>query len=284
VAVRARKGYWALSADDVRLMTRPAPVVPPGFETALATAATPARARIIRTWIGTSRGANGRTKVTFLWEPAPKVPGERRGPDDEPVRVAVTAAGEDATVYFRGRVPEAVPAPAGASPAAASSERVASRVTFDAPPGHVQLRLSVEGRGSQVLDTDTRDLSVPDLTSPDVALGTPVVLRARTVRELQQLRSDPDASPLAGREFVRTDRLLIRVPAYGPGGTTPTLIARLLNRADQPMADLAVVVPSPGDPEIEVPLASLVPGEYVVGIGVKERSDVKQFVGFRITG
>ena len=52
-------------------------------------------------------------------------------------------------------------------------------------------------------------------------LGTPAVLRARTAREFQQLRTDADAVPIAAREFSRIEHLLIRVPAYGPGGTTP---------------------------------------------------------------
>ena len=36
------------------------------------------RARFIRSWIGTSRGENGKTRVTFVWEPLPPVPGQDR--------------------------------------------------------------------------------------------------------------------------------------------------------------------------------------------------------------
>ena len=38
-------------------------------------------------------------------------------------------------------------------------------------------------------------------------------------REFQQLRTDPDAVPSAGREFNRIEHLLVRVPTYGPGGS-----------------------------------------------------------------
>jgi hypothetical protein len=52
-------------------------------------------------------------------------------------------------------------------------------VTFEAKPGKIQLRLSVEGAASEVLDAETREFAVPDLTSPQTALGTPEVFRAR---------------------------------------------------------------------------------------------------------
>ena len=38
----------------------------------------PSRAERGADWIGTSRGDNGKTRVTFVWEPLPKPPGDRR--------------------------------------------------------------------------------------------------------------------------------------------------------------------------------------------------------------
>ena len=161
-----------------------------------------------------------------------------------------------------------------------------SRVTFDAAPGKMQLRVSVEGTGSQVLDTEVRDITVPDLTSAQTVLGTPAVFRARTVRELQQLKADPDAVPVPGREFSRSDRMLIRVPAYGPGGTSPKLTVHLLNRAGSAMIELTAG-PAPAQTEqmIDVPLTGLAPGEYVVEIKADgDGADAQQLVGFRVTG
>jgi hypothetical protein len=205
------------------------------------------------------------------------------------------ALGDNGAAYFRGRVPDvalAGTAPSvGASAAAsgttgANTPRGPSRVTFDAQPGKVQLRLSVEGAGSQVLDSETREISVPDLTTPQTALGTPEVFRARTVREQQQLKADADAVPVAGREFSRTDRLFVRVPAYGPGNTTPAVKAKLLNRDGQTMSELAVSpAASQSTRQIEVPLAGLAPGDYVLEItATGEGGDAKQLVGFRVTG
>jgi VWFA-related protein len=293
VQVRARKGYWALTQSDAaRALAPPKPGPPKPVEAALAAAvARPSRASVVRTWIGTSRGENGKTRVTFIWEPLPKAPGDR--PREEPARVALTAVSPDGSPYFRGRVPAL--APTGASAAAGNGSAAASgavppklpqRVTFDVNPGKVQLRLSVEGADSQVLDTETREIVVPDLTAAQPLMGTPALLRARTARDFQQLRTATDVVPLAGREFSRIEHLLIRVPVYGPGGTTPPLRARLLNRAGSPMNDLQVEpAPTPGEQQIDLPLAALPPGEYVVEIRTGDQDgDAKELLAFRVTG
>ena len=112
------------------------------------------------------------------------------------------------------------------------------------------------------------------------------MFRARTAREFQQLRTATDVVPVAGREFSRIEHLLIRVPTYGPGGTTPTLRRASLNRAGQPMNDLQVEPsPAPGEQQIDLPLAALPPGEYVVEIRTGEQDgDAKELVAFRVTG
>src|SRR5439155_233825 len=123
---------------------------------------------------------------------------------DEPSRVAITAVGSDGAPYFRGRVPDvalasaALPTPApatGMAGGASAAPRPPSRVTFDAPPGKMQLRLSVEGAGAQVIDSEVREITVPDLTAPQATLGTPGLYRARTAREFLQLKTDADAVP-----------------------------------------------------------------------------------------
>jgi hypothetical protein len=206
------------------------------------------------------------------------------------------AVGPDGSPYFRGRVPDvalAAAAPAsgsGASSAtqgaAATAARGPSRVTFDVTPGKVQLRLSVEGTASQVLDTEMREINVPDLTAPQTTLGTAELFRGRTVREYQQLKADLDAVPLAAREFSRTDRVFVRVAAYGPGGTTPAIGAHILNRAGQAMSELPVAPSAKaGVQQIELPLAGLAPGEYVLEIkATGEGGEAKELVGFRVTG
>src|SRR4051812_377223 len=294
VQVRARKGYWALNAEQTaRATAPPKPAVPKPVEAAINTAiARPSRASVVRTWIGTSRGENGKTRVTFVWEPLPKAPGERSDGREEPSRVSLMALGTDGSLVFRGRVPDV--AVASTSPAASvaaanasgSAARGPQRVVFDAVPGKVQLRVSVEGSSSQILDTETRELTVPDMTAPQPTLGTPLILRARTLPELNKLKADPDAIPTASREFTRTDRLVVRVPVYGPPGATPPLKVHILNRAGNAMSELPVAPSAkPGEQQVELGVAALPPGEYVLEIKIGDQdSDAKELVGFRITG
>ncbi len=137
-----------------------------------------------------------------------------------------------------------------------------------------------------MLDSETREISLPDFGAPQTSLGTPEVLRARTARDYQQLKADSDAVPVAVREFSRTDRLLIRAPAYGPANTVPAVTARLLNRGGQAMTDLQVTVGAPDSMAlIDLPLAGLAPGEYVVEIkAAGEGGEAKELVGIRVTG
>jgi VWFA-related protein len=283
VQIRARRGYWAMTVADAARMeaiANPKPGPPKAVETALAVINQPSRMRVIRTWIGTERAADGRTRVTFVWEPVPRAPGDQVRNGGTAARVAVTAVAPDGAPYYRGRVPETAAAPASASALPAQP----SRVVFDAQPGKMQLRLSVEGSAAEVLDSEVREITVPDLTAV-TALGTPAVFRARTVRDLQQLKSDPNPLPVVAREFSRTERLLVRVPAYGAAGTAPKVSAKLLNRAGQAMSELPVT-PSAAGPhsDIEVALAPIPAGEYVIEITAAGDGDAKELVAIRVIG
>ena len=151
----------------------------------------------------------------------------------------------------------------------------------------MQLRVAVETSDADVLDSELRDLSVPDLTVPQTSFGTPAVFRSRTVREFQQLKADPEAMPTLTREFTRADRVFIRVRTYGPGSAAPALAARLLNRTGQSMSDLTVTVTPgvDGGHDIDLSLASLPPGEYLVEMtATGEGEPVKELLGFRMAG
>jgi VWFA-related protein len=278
VVVRARKGYWALTPDDAkRVLAGPKPDPPKAVETALSAINVPSRSRVVRTWIGTERGPNGTTHVTFVWEPAPRTAGEPTRPTDLPARVSVTATKEDGSPAFRGRVPEGLPGAPVTTP---------MKVSFDVTPGKLQLRMAVESFGADTLDSEVRELTIPDLTAPQTFLGTPQVFRARTVRDAQQIRNDANAPPTVAREFSRTDRLLIKVVAYGPGTTPPVLTARLLNRTGQAMSEVPVTTAADGQtPLLDVSLAGFAPGEYLIELAASgSGGDAKELVGFRITG
>jgi VWFA-related protein len=287
--VRARRGYWALSPDDVAAVEAAATRVGPAPEIgqALAQIETPLRARTIRTWIGTARGENGRTAVTLVWEPAPVASGDRREP---PAQLAVTAGGQTGTAYFRGKVPgtDAAVAPAApAAPGSPGSEGGGGRITFQAPPGPLQLRMSVEGAAGQVLDSDFRDLVVPDYAKPEPMLSAPALYRARTQRDVNLLLADANPRPTTAREFSRTERLHVRFQAYAPGGGTATPTARLLNRGGTRMADVQIRAAAgrgPADFEADIPLANLPAGDFLLEVALPgEQAPAKQLVAFRVT-
>ena len=264
--VRARKGYWTASPDEalrtalIAKANAPVVAVPP--EPA------PHASPLIRPWFGLSRGENGKTRVTFVWEPASRVPGDR-------VRRTVSklvfqARAADGTVVFEGPVEPTGPAAVG-EPAATPA-----RAVFEVPPGRLRLRMSIQDAASTVLDQDVREMSIRDLKG-DVAVGTPEVLRARNAREFRALDAAA-AVPVSSREFSRTEHLVIRFRAYGPGGAPPSVSAQLLDRAGHAMRPLAVAPgAAAGDYAIDLPLAGFAPGDYSVEVkavsGARETSE-----------
>ena len=129
--VRARKGYWAYTPEDVKTANRETskPEAPSAVTTALTDLAAPARDRAARFWIGTARGENGKTRLTFLWEPAPQIPGQHA--EEPAARVALTAIAPDGRPIFRGRVPEQAAdpaAPSGSGPSASGTSASVLRV------------------------------------------------------------------------------------------------------------------------------------------------------------
>ena len=96
-------------------------------------------------------------------------------------------------------------------------------------------------------------------------MSTPVVFHARTGPEADRLVKDANAVPSVTREFRRTDRIVVRVQAYGPGTEIPDVTARVLNRAGNALEDLPFTPqPVTGLVNVQVPLANLAPGEYLV--------------------
>lgn len=283
VDVRARRGYWAATVEDVVRASAPAkPEAPRPVQQALASISTAVQSgKYVRTWIGAQRGDNGSTRMTVVWEPLPQTPGVRR---EQPGRLSVIAADTKGSLIFRGRVPDeeaSAPSAVGTAAPRASASAPASagpyRLAFDAPPGPLELRMSVEVAGGRgVLDSEMRTIVVPDLESAPAALSTPRVYRARTARDVQAIARDADAVPLAGRDFSRADRVLIRFDVYGDAAPT----AALLNRNGQKMADLPVAAAAVGGThQVDLGLGAVAPGEYLIEIGV---GDSKELVPVRV--
>jgi hypothetical protein len=113
------------------------------------------------------------------------------------------------------------------------------------------------------------------------------VFRASNAREFREIAGNPDAVPTPTRDFLRTERLLVRVDVYSPGNAVPTVTARLLNREGNPMAEVAVRAPtaSGSSYEIDLPLSGLAKGEYLLEmVASGESGKASQLVAMRITG
>jgi len=276
VQVRARKGYWALTKEDISRATAPPKPPPPVAVTkALTELAEPPGGRAARFWVGTSKGDAGRSRVTFVWEPGTSEGVKSQGAPA--ARVQLTAVTSEGRPVFRGRVPE------GASAAPSTTVAAGGSATFEVPPGQLQLKMTVETEGGQVLDSNTRELTVPDYTKVQVSLGTPRLYRGRTARDLQAIRADPSATPAVERLFSRTERLLVRVESYGPGGTTPAVTGKLLNRAGAMMSELTLQAGPNGAFETELPLSALAAGEYLIELtATSESGSTQDTIAFRV--
>lgn len=289
VDVRARKGYFAYTAEDVaRATAPPKPGPPKEISNALNAIALPASSgHAARFWSGTDQTANGQPRVTFVWEPLSG--GESARAPDTAARVMLTATAADGRPLFRGPV---TPADAAAAPAtstttapAATATTIAATpvasgasVSFPAAPGQIDLRIVVENARGQVIDSTAQSIAVPDYARAPIAFGTPRVYRARTAREMLLVRNNLEAAPTAAREFSRGERLLIRFDAYAAGGARPEVTAKLLNRTGAAMADVPVQAAEGKPFQIDFPLASLAAGEYLIQIEGKGASGAAQHV------
>lgn len=263
VQVRARPGYLALNAVEAERATAPKKAGPPAAVTeALGALAATSRRSLIRSWIGMSPGTDGKTKISFVWNPNPAVPGVR-ATAAAPTQVQLVAGGANSDLYHRGR----------SGP---------GRVEFEVPPGPIDLEIAVEDDAKEVLDRETRKIIVPSL-GLGLTLSTPEVFRGRTLPEWQKLSSDAAALPVIERDFRRTDRLLVRVGAQSAGGT-PTIAARLLNRDGGEMSVLPVTPAGFRElSHIDVPLAALPPGEFLIEVIAKDAAEqVSSLIAIRV--
>ena len=157
VNLRARKGYWAITELDIQRSLRAASDEPPrAVDVALGTLSEQRRGQLVRTWFGSSRADNGKTRITFVWEPVL----ERGRRSAQASRILVTAMGNNGDAYFRGRVPESVGPGRGTTgdrnTARGSSE--GASLEFEADPGVMQISLAIEGDAGEVLDRDRNEI------------------------------------------------------------------------------------------------------------------------------
>jgi len=254
VEVLAPSGRWAPLGDPAaRADTGPAPSLP-----LMSWRSRPVHhSPFAVTWVGLSRGSSGRMRVVATWEPTWGPSWARAG-----TRAALgrfKAARPDGEIVFETRLAPAFGGGEDDAPPAA---------IFEAAPGPLELDLTLVDENGRVLDMDSRDVDVPDPDERRARLMEPEILRARTAVEFRALAADPDAAPTPSREFRRTERLIVRVPAYGAGGAPIPVRARLLNPIGQTMRELQPMAKTARDAvaQFELRLAPYAPGTYEIEI------------------
>ena len=264
--VRARSGYWAASTTEALPPTaaRPAEVMP----------RRPLRRNgLVETWVGLAPAADGRARMTVTWEPS-----ETGGL--LPQMLAVKARTLDGRALFDGLI-HRVGAPSGSGSDCAR---------FSVPTGRVELDMTVLDAAGTVIETEARDVDVPNLTSPWKAgpmLLSAEIVRVRTSRDVEAAKAAPDAPPAARRTFAQQDSLLIRVPAHDASGTAVAVTARLLNQTGAPIRSLEAidVTPRPGVTQFLLPLHFLPTGPYQVELtGTNKNGVATARSPFRIGG
>ena len=187
VEVRARKGFWAATADDAVRASTPAPEAPRAIQNALASIATSVQSgKYVRTWIGTERAENGKTRVTLVWEPLPQLPGVRRDPAGPRVAACRRRQG-------RSRVPRPLArCRAGVHGAAhrhcRPRPRLPGRSVSCSTRRPATSSCACRSKARAAVACSTRKCArsrSPTSRGPRRVISTPRVHRARTVRELQ---------------------------------------------------------------------------------------------------
>lgn len=258
VEVRARSGYWAPRAADVtRAKERAAEAArPPAIAQAFEGIAPTNSRHPVDIWTGLTPGPAG-TRVTAAWT-------ARDGIDARMAAgsVTVTATAGDAKV-FEGEVK-------------------AEGTSFPAPAGPMQLAFMVLDAQGEIVDRVSRTITVPASASA-LSVTTPTLARSRNPAELKAMISDPQPPVYAGREFARSDRLLLRFGTTGASSAV-TLSARLLTGVGSRLVELPVRADATrGGYQIDLPLASVARGEYVIAIdAIDGEQRAESHVAFRV--
>lgn len=266
---RSRGGYVSAPSAEMRRAMR---------EAAEGGATVPARqlrrSPLVNVWSGVTRATTTEGRVVVTWEPGRSAAGTTRS---TAARVTLKATTRDGTVLFDGML-------SATRAGGVTDVGAADRAEFEAPAGRVHLDMTILGIAGDQLDVDARDLEVPAMKGAEPLLLPAMLIATRSAREFRAVTLDANPAPVPTRQFRRTERLVIRVPAYASGARV-AVSARLLNRLAQPMRELDVLPDAGGVAQFDLPLAALAPGEYYVLFSVPgPRGPVDQRIAFTITG
>jgi hypothetical protein len=167
-----------------------------------------------------------------------------------------------------------------------SSVRPDSAV-IDAAQGRLQFDMTILQADGTKLDVGAQDFDVPSVRGATPVILPPQLFRASSAREFRELSANSNAAPLPGREFRRTEWLLLRVPTFDPGGNEVQVSARLINRVGSTVADLVAMPQESGRTlaQFDLSLARFAPGEYSIEVAVQSSGgQARELIRFKITG
>jgi hypothetical protein len=260
--VRARNGYWAprgADLDRARAVALAA-ALPSSVAKAFKELTPDNSRRPADFWIGVSPAAGEACAVNVAWAPRPGIEGRAAA-----ASVLVTATSGTQKLF------EGVLKDAGGS--------------FQAPAGPVQLDITIRDSTGEMIDREQRTVTVPDPAKTALALTTPVISRARSAAEFRALMAGAEPAPFAGREFSRTDRLLLRVAPYGTAAADAEVTAQLVGPRGTTLAELPIHAEAEGRGfRLDLPLSSLASGEFLIAIAARTTADrVETLVPLRIS-
>ena len=273
--VRARSGYWAPLPSELRAATRL-------MTTPLLPTRALKRSPYIESWFGLTVEPDGQRRVIFTWMPAASRQPARSKPNARPDVVALKVTTPSGALLFEGEV---VSARSGTG----SSVRPSSAV-FQTTPGRLQFDLTILQADGTRLDVGAMDFEVPGVRGANPVILPPQVFRAQSAREFRDLIADVNAAPVPDREFRRTERLLLRVPTFEPGGNAVQVSAKLVNRVGTLVLDLTPMPPLSEEAgqkltQFDLPLARFAPGEYLIEVAAQsDAGTARELIRFRITG
>ena len=273
--VRARSGYWAPLPSELRAATRL-------MTTPLLPTRALKRSPYIESWFGLTVEPDGQRRVIFTWMPAASRQPVRSKPNARPDVVALKVTTPSGALLFEGEV---VSAKSGTG----SSVRPSSAV-FQTTPGRLQFDLTILQADGTRLDVGAMDFEVPAVRGANPVILPPQVFRAQSAREFRDLIADANAAPVPDREFRRTERLLLRVPTFEPGGNAVQVSAKLVNRVGTLVLDLTPMPPLSEEAgqkltQFDLPLARFAPGEYLIEVAAQSNAGTaRELIRFRITG
>jgi VWFA-related protein len=261
VEVRARNGYWAPRGADIDraraialAATLPSPIAKAFKELTPDNSRRPAEF-----WIGLAPAPDNACQVNLVWAARPGIEGRAAAGS-----VLATATGAGGRL-FDGEIKE-------------------GGVTFTSQPGTVQLDLTIRDTAGEMIDREQRTITVPDIQKTTLALTTPVVSRARSASEFRHMMSGQEPIAFAGREFSRSDRLVLRVAPYGTASSDAEVTAQLVGPRGTTLAELPIHSDEGGGFRLDLPLSSLATGEFLISIAARTPTErVEALVPLRIS-